>query len=335
MAPLSFLYGMGVRLKFALSVGKSSLPGFVVSIGNLTVGGTGKTPAACLVAQWALDQGNRVAVLSRGYSGNYDAEVFEVSDGENLKAGPNEAGDEPYLMAKRLQGVPVIVSRKRYLAGLYAQERHDTNFHVLDDGFQHIGLKRDLDLLLINAVSPFGNGHLLPWGPLRERIGQLERADVFIITRAKQGTGSRELRGFLEERFPGKLVFESDHAAREIVFPIKNEAQGAAILEGKRVVAFAGIARPEAFRDTLIELGADVLDFEGFRDHHFFSQSEIQELVDRTRRLNADYLLTTEKDWVRIEGMGIEFEGLGYVTVEFEIQDEEAFYGMIKEKMKE
>ena len=167
-------------------------------------------------------------------------------------------------------------------------------------------------------------------------MGRLKRADAFIIARVKQGSGSRELRGFLEERFPGKPVFESDHVVKEVVFPIKNDTQDAVNLKGKRVVAFAGIARPEAFRDTLTELGAEVLDFEEFRDHHVFSQSEMQDLADRTRRLNADYLLTTEKDWMRIEGLGIEFEALGYVTVEFEILgDEEAFFGMIEEKIRE
>ena len=142
LALLSFLYGLGVRLRVKAYRGmkKRSLPGFVVSIGNLTVGGTGKTPSVCMLAEWALGEGYRVAVLTRGYGGRYKTKVLEVSDGNDIKVGPAEGGDEPYLLAKKLHGVPVIISKKRYLSGLLAYKKFGTDFFILDDGFQHLAL---------------------------------------------------------------------------------------------------------------------------------------------------------------------------------------------------
>ena len=127
---------------------------------NLTAGGTGKTPAACMLAEWARGEGYRIAVLSRGYGGSYREKVLEVSDGNRRHAGQDEAGDEPCLLSRRLLGVPVILSKRRYLAGLFAHEKFGTNFFVLDDGFQHLVLKRDLDIVLVDASDPFGNGRL-------------------------------------------------------------------------------------------------------------------------------------------------------------------------------
>jgi len=177
LAFFSVLYGAGVKLRLRAYSGglfkRKSLPGVVVSIGNLTVGGTGKTPAVIMLAKWALNEGFRVALLSRGYGGRYRKKVLEVSDGNSIKADPRDAGDEPYLLAKKLSGIPVVVSGKRYAAGIFAHEKFGCNFFILDDGFQHMELRRDLDLALIDAEKPFGNGHLLPRGPLREPVDQL------------------------------------------------------------------------------------------------------------------------------------------------------------------
>ena len=150
-----------------------------------------------MLAKWALNEGYRVAILSRGYGGNYRERVLAVSDGEKANVGPIQSGDEPYLLARKLRGVPVIISKKRYMAGFFANKRFDTNFFILDDGFQHLALERDMNLLLIDASNPFGNGYLLPWGTLREPIAQLKRADAFIITRSSQKSQKDELSGLV------------------------------------------------------------------------------------------------------------------------------------------
>jgi tetraacyldisaccharide 4'-kinase len=310
------------------------LPGFVVSVGNLTVGGTGKTPMACMLAKWALGEGYRVAILSRGYGGHYREKVLAVSDGERITVGPSQSGDEPYLLAKKLRDVPVVISKKRYEAGLFANKKFDTNFFIMDDGFQHLALKRDMDLVLIDASSPFGNRHLLPWGTLREPIAQLKRADAFIITRSGQGSQNNELCGLLTERHPAKPLFQGDHIPERIVFPSQNRVYEPEFLRGKRIMAFAGIARPEAFKDTLNGLGAEVIYFESFRDHHSFKKKEIRELFARKERMNADYLITTEKDWVRLEYLETKHQDLAFMEIRFDlIAQQDAFFSMIKDRM--
>ncbi len=337
LAPLSSIYGVAVRLRVKLYPGakRKSLPGFVVSVGNLTAGGTGKTPAAIMIAEWAVSQGYQPAILSRGYGGKHQKEVLEVSDRNRVLAGAAEAGDEPYLMAKRLPGVPVIISRQRYLAGLLAHKKHGTNFFILDDGFQHIALRRDLDLALIDGTAPFGNEHLLPWGPLREPIEHLGRADALLLTRAPAGIGegSPAILELLNRKFPGKPIFLSRHVPEKIVFPDGSKVYNADFLKGKRIAAFAGIARPAVFKKTLADLGAEVASFTPFRDHHVLTSREIAHLVEKKKRVGADCLVTTEKDWARLENVVREYPDLAYLSIRLVITEgAEIFFGMLKER---
>jgi tetraacyldisaccharide 4'-kinase len=336
-APLSIMYGITVQLRVKRypDSKKKSLPGFVVSVGNITAGGTGKTPAAIMIAEWALSQGFQPAILSRGYGGKHQKDVLEVSDVNKVLAGAAEAGDEPYLMAKRLPGVPVIISRQRYPAGLLAQKKHGTNLFILDDGFQHIALRRDLDLALIDSTTPFGNEHLLPWGPLREPIEHLARADAFIVTRV--GDCSREANtpvvALLNKRFPEKPVFFSRHVPEKIIFPDGYKVYNPDFLKGKRVSAFAGIARPSVFKKTLADLGAEVASFTAFRDHHVFTSREIAHLLEEKKRVDADCLVTTEKDWARLEDVAREYPDLAYLSIRLVITGgAEIFFGMLKER---
>lgn len=337
MAPLvalSHVYGSALRIWMRIrgKSGKKRLPGVVVSIGNLTVGGTGKTPAAAMIAEWALNTGYRPAILSRGYGGKYKTKAFEVCDGRRLFCTPAEAGDEPCLLAGKLQGVPVILSKSRYQAGLLALERHGSNFFILDDGFQHLGLQRDLDLVLLDATSPFGNMRLLPAGPLREPVDHLKRADAFILTRAGRGT-SLILMNYLKRRFGGKPVFQSEHRPERLVLPNLGLAHPPDFIRGKRVVAFAGIAKPDGFRETLLTLGARIASFKAFRDHHRFSQSEFQELVSEKQKHGADLLVTTEKDYVRLGQLAPTENHLGVLTIRFQfLSGAEAFFDMIRGK---
>jgi tetraacyldisaccharide 4'-kinase len=336
---LSFLYGVGVRLRLRAYRGgifkRKSLPGFVISIGNLTAGGTGKTPAAVMLGKWALGEGFRVALLSRGYGGDYKKKLLEVSDGNRIKADSRTAGDESYLLAKKLPGIPVVVSKKRYTAGMFAHEKLGCDFFILDDGFQHLELMRDLDLVLVDAERPFGNGHLLPRGPLREPVGQFARADACIITRCGERCSGDNVKDYLMDKFPGTPFFRADHLPKKVEFPFSDEIHGIEILNGKKVVAFAGIARPEVFKKTLIELGADTVCFRSFRDHHIFDLDEIQELIHMKEKFEAHYLITTEKDWIRIASVAPAYKDMAYLCIEFELlSDRDEFFRMIKNGLK-
>jgi tetraacyldisaccharide 4'-kinase len=335
LAVCSILYGTGVKLRLSgykyRRFKKKSLPGFVVSIGNLTVGGTGKTPSVIMLARWALKEGYRVAVLSRGYRGRYREKVLEVSDGEAIKADPQDSGDEAYLLARKLGGIPIVISRKRYIAGSFAYGKFGTNFFVLDDGFQHLELKRDLDVVLIDAASSFGNGHLLPWGPLREPIDQLARADIAILTRFSHQNSAQRTTDLFNEKFPEIPIFCADHEPEKVVFPQLNESHEPDFLKGKRVLAFAGLARPEVFRETLIRLGADLVYFRGFRDHYRFKPNEIKALIQMGEELGAQYLLTSEKDWVRMAAFAPMCPKMGYLSIAFTmVSDQDGFFKMIK-----
>lgn len=338
MAFFSFLYGIAIRFRLlAYREGlfkERSLPGFVVSIGNITCGGTGKTPATLMLAKWASDEGYRVAILSRGHGGKYRSKVHEVSDGKNIKSDSLLSGDEPLLLARELKGIPVILSKKRYLAGMYAHRKHGTNFFILDDGFQHLELKRDLDLVLIDAGSPFGNCRVLPAGPLREPVDQLQRADAFVITRAGDGDAAKRTSKILEERFPSIPTFSADHRPVKLIFPHQNEDQSPFFLKDKRILAFAGIAYPEAFRETLSKLGADPVYFKSFRDHYRFKREEIEDLILKAEKAGADYILTTEKDWMRIAPFAIVCPKMAYLCIEFRfLAGDKGLFRMIKDGM--
>jgi tetraacyldisaccharide 4'-kinase len=258
-----------------------------------------------------------------------------VSDGNDIFAGPEEAGDEPFLLAKNLPGVPVILSKKRYRAGLLAHKKYDTDFYIMDDGFQHVRLERDLDLVLMDASNPFGNEQLLPGGPLREPVDHLARADAFMLTRSGKESSVKESVALLKDRFPDKPVFQSDHLPDRVVIPNKNEAHAPGFLEGKRVVAFAGIAAPDKFRETIIDLGAEPVYFKAFGDHHAFKTVELLKLITQKESLKADCLLTTEKDWVRIEGPLTEYPDLAYLTIRLALKsDEDRFFQLFKDKIR-
>lgn len=337
LAACALPYGFGSRLRpwlYGRDLLKSkSLPGFVVSVGNITVGGTGKTPAVAMLAQWAQNKGYRTVILSRGYGGTYHDRVLEVSDGKHIKAGPLEAGDEPCLLAKRLPTVPLIVSRKRYHAGRFAHKKFASDFFILDDGFQHLNLKRDLDLVLMDASNPFGNGHLLPWGPLREPISQLVRADAFILTRTADH--DHNALKFLNMKFSKTPVFSADHLPSKVVFPHSNEVHEPGYIKGQPVLAFAGIAHPEEFSKTLTRLGADIVYFKGFQDHYPFTREDLRTLIRIKKRMGARYLLTTEKDWTRINGLDLTSPEIAYLGIEFKLlSDYDKFFDLIEDRIR-
>lgn len=333
LAFFSILYRLAVFMRSAVFKHrrKNTLPGFVISIGNLTAGGTGKTPAALIIAEWANNQGYKAVILSRGYGGRYKQEILEVTDGAGILAGPDEAGDEPFLMAKKLRDVPVVVSKNRYKAGLFAQKKFGSDFFILDDGYQYVLLERDLDVLLIDSIDPAGNGHLLPLGPLREPFLCLKRADVIVFTRCSDNSGVENAERIINRYSIDKPVFRSNHVPDKIVFPDDERVFDPDYLKNRRIIAFAGIAKPLEFRKTLLDLGSEVLFFHSFRDHHSFIADEFRDLCDRADRLNADCIMTTEKDWVRLEKVARGYPKIAYLSIRFSFMDNNGFFKMIKD----
>jgi tetraacyldisaccharide 4'-kinase len=361
LALCSAIYGLGVRLRlgaYATDIFRGeTLPGFVVSVGNLTAGGTGKTPAVVMLAQWAIGQGSRVAVLSRGYGSQGHQDILEVSDGQGRYADVRMAGDEPALIARAVPESPVIISRNRHRAGIYAYKKFGSDFFILDDGFQHLQLKRDLDLVLMDATDPFGNGHLLPWGPLREPVNQLSRADAFILTRfskakGKQGRGqgsegkerhdgtpgtdpAQDVMALLKGRFHSIPVFCADHEPDRLVFPLSAAVHDPTFLREKRVVGFAGIAHTGQFEEMLTRLGAEVVQFRVFRDHCPYRGQDMNDLIRTKEKSGAHFLLTTEKDWMRIAPVAPPYTDLAYLCIRFSLlPGEDGVFRMIRDGLK-
>ncbi len=271
----------------------------VVSIGNVAVGGAGKTPAAIAVATRLAARGRRVAVLSRGY-GASRADPRVVSDGARALLGADEAGDEPALLARRLPGVAVLCGPRRAALAAMAVASLGADALVLDDGFQHRALARDLDVVVLDAGNPFGNGHLLPRGPNREPRGAIRRAGLVWLSRVDQADAAalEALRALAGEA-TGRAPVESRHAPVDVVDGTLGRSLGLGALRGARVLAVSGLARPGAFLGTLAELGAEVVGERVFPDHHRFTERELDDVLRAAEAARARAVMT-EKDAVRL-----------------------------------
>jgi tetraacyldisaccharide 4'-kinase len=253
------------------------------------------------VATLLRQHGTRVAVLSRGYGGTRRGVITVVSDGVRCLVPPDVAGDEPVLLAERLTGVPVLVAQDRFAAGKLAIERFEVEVVVLDDGFQHVQLARDLDMLLLDAGRPFGNGRLFPRGDLRERPTALARADVIVLTRWEPSMPAAPSPLSL----PLPPIFCSRHEPYTARLLQDGRMLPLAAFQGRRLVAFCGIGMPEDFHHMLQRLGVVVVAFRPFPDHHPYTHRELADLCRTARQLGAEALVTTEKDGVRLRGLGL------------------------------
>jgi tetraacyldisaccharide 4'-kinase len=271
----------------------------VVSIGNLTVGGTGKTPAVELAVRTLMDLGHRPGVLSRGY-GRRGGGVQIVADAASIRLDAEEAGDEPFLLARRLPGVPVVVGPNRYEAGRVARARFGVTAIVLDDGFQHRTLRKDLEIVMARASQPWGNGRLLPGGPLREPLAALGRAHLVVTTGARRPDDAHEVRQTVGRIAPSVPVLTAVHVPTECFESSAMRFVPLDTLGGTRLLAFAGIGSPAGFRHTLREAGATVVEFQEFADHHWYTRDDLARLERRAVDAHADGFVTTEKDWVRL-----------------------------------
>lgn len=300
---LAGVYGLGARLRRSLYFNEillpKHLPARVVSVGNLAVGGTGKTPVTATLTRLFQFYGRRVAILSRGYGGQ-NSDVTCISDGKNIYYKPPQVGEEAYWLARNLPGAAVYTGPSRYTAGRIAWERLKPDLFILDDGFQHFQLHRDLDIVLLDAAAPFGNGHLLPRGILREPKSALAAAQVLILTRFQEER-DRQTLAALQAAYPAKTVLTSTitpSAAR--LYP-EGRVESPTALKGQTLLAFAGLARPEVFRHSLADLDVRLAGFRAFPDHHPFGSAELAVLVREATTAGAGGLVTTAKDWARLE----------------------------------
>jgi len=268
----------------------------VISVGNLTLGGTGKTPVVMMIAEILRGNGRKPGILSRGYGGNSKDEINVVCDGKNILLSTEVAGDEAVMMAKRLRNVPVLVGSDRYQTGRYAIKHFGVDTLILDDGFQHLALKRDMNILLFDHQRPFGNGQLFPAGELREPKREARRADFVCITRY---SGSSYPPGISEQLIKNLPLVKST-LRLDSLLNLDGETFDIKKLQDQPVAAFSGIANPDDFRKLLEKSGARVVCYHPFPDHHEYTLADLKYIEDSARKSGAELILTTEKDAVKL-----------------------------------
>lgn len=310
---LSWLFYALVQLRLWLYkhriVRANTLGCQVISVGNVTVGGTGKTPIVETFARSLQEKGRKVAILSRGYKSR-KTPLWEkilkkeerlprvVSDGEKLLLNSDLSGDEPFMLASNLHDVVVLVDKDRVKAGKYAIKKFGCDTLVLDDGFQYLGLENRLDIVLVDYTNPFGYGRVLPRGLLREPMRNLKRAGFIFITKCPPD-GAPELKAKLREYNPTAEISECRHMPRYFKNLYTREQNDLDFLRGRKVATISGIAVPEGFENGVRNLGGDIVHTARYADHHRYTQQEIIETINRSAEAGAELIVTTEKDAVR------------------------------------
>jgi tetraacyldisaccharide 4'-kinase len=293
----------------------------VISIGNLTMGGTGKTPTTIALGRRLLDLGHRVAILSRGYKGNHGSEPLLVSDGQRICATANEAGDEAVVIARHLPRALVAVAKRRSEAGAWLEQRFGVDVHLLDDGFQHLQLHRDLNLLVVDVTNPFGGG-LPPRGRLREPLDAIRRADAVILSRCEVGHSYDELIEQIQRYKPGIACLQAHQRLARLRKPGEETELPPASLSGITVGALAGVGNPAQFLTTLRQAGIQVKQSFFFPDHHRYGTQDYQRLSRDCEKLGVAALITTEKDAEKLSAAELRPREVFVASVAFEFDDE-------------
>ncbi|MFN2492475.1 MAG: tetraacyldisaccharide 4'-kinase [Pyrinomonadaceae bacterium] len=342
LTPISAIYGAVTRIRLAayqrgiLSVSK--LPATVVSVGNLTIGGTGKTPLVdwiCHALSRARGQENgrepeKLCVLTRGYGRDNPKTHLVVSDGNEILAGEEESGDEPFLLARNLLGVAAVIANpNRLAAGRWAIETWNTDVFVLDDGLQHLQLARDLNIVSLDATNPWGNGGLLPYGRLREPVEGLSRADCIVITRTEQVEDVTPIKDSIKRLVGTIPVFSSRMLVSEVRGIVGNPVDRESLLRGT-LGAFCGIGSPEPFFNNLRSEGYKLAFTESFPDHHRYTQAELDLLSLKAKARGATSLITTEKDAVKLTNLNFPVPCC-YLKIMISIDDSDQLLGIIHE----
>lgn len=296
-----FLYRTGLKRRYPLGIQ-------VISIGNVTAGGTGKTPVTEIFARMLAKEGRKVAILSRGYRRKESpwwkrifTQVIEpplvVSDGRRVLLDATIGGDEPYMLASNLPGVAVVVDRNRVKAGRYAIRKLGCDTLLLDDGFQYQKLKHSIDVVLVDSSNPFGNGNMLPRGILREPVRNLKRADIIFLTKCRGDVSA--VKAEIRKYNRNAEIVECNHTPKLLRDVWSREELPLSWLNGKTICTLSGIASPKGFENSLRNLGSKVVWCERYADHHRYDSSEILYALNRSADMGADALITTEKDAVR------------------------------------
>ena len=286
-----FFYKTGI-----FKTNKLSCP--VISVGNLTLGGSGKTPVVEYIVRFFVEKGLKPVILSRGYGRDSKASVAIVSNGDNILLKSGEAGDEPYLLAENNPTVPVIVSKDRFLGGKTAISKFNPDVIILDDGFQHLSLARDRNIALINCIKPLENGHIFPAGSLREPISALKRADMILYTHSDEAPDNCCENLTIKQDI---LKLETIHAFDKIIRINDQKTVPLKELNKKKVLVFCGIGEPDSFIRKIRQLGAKVVHSESFPDHYVYKMDDLQSISEISEKLKADFILTTQKDGVKIK----------------------------------
>lgn len=312
---ISLIYGLAVRILipfFSFCLYHASCR--VVSVGNITLGGTGKTSLVEFIARQLKKEGQRIAIISRGYK-------KRITSCENM-------GDEPYMLSKKLEDIPVIVEADRVKGIKKALKDYSVDTVILDDAFQQWGIKKDLEIVAIDATNPFGNFNMIPRGILREPLSSLKRADIFIITKTNLMADTQGIKNNLAGFNPSALIFESRHlplAFYDIERP--SDLFSTESLKGKSVTLFSGIGDPASFEKLISNIGIKIgLSFR-FADHHHYSDKDLDKIIQGSKEKNIDTIITTEKDTARMDKLQINTYGLKLLTlrIELAINDEQGF----------
>ncbi|NOY85197.1 MAG: tetraacyldisaccharide 4'-kinase [Nitrospirae bacterium] len=300
---LSWVYAFVMRLRLWLYqkewLAQKRVPCHVVSIGNITTGGTGKTPMTLYLAEEWQKRGYKVGIVSRGYRRKNKVPLVLVTDGTQIFASPSDVGDEPYLMAQRLSGVPIVVCADRFEGCQALIHRFAVEVILLDDAFQHLKMYRDQNILIIDATKPFGNGHLLPRGPLREPLSAIKRSDLLIFSRVENETA---MHAMMQRITPYQSqILQSCFETIGIIDLKTDDFFAPEVLKGKSVLPFCGIGNPDAFLAQLRRLGANLASAHIFEDHHDYKKSDLEKIINSVNENNNIWIVTTEKDAVKIK----------------------------------
>ncbi len=325
---LSLVYLMAVKVAiFVNSRRPRRFDCKVISVGNITLGGTGKTTLVQFIAAYLKKEGHKVAILSRGYKRKKAA-----SSGRT--AGNFETmGDEPYMLSKNLGDIPVIVDADRIRSAERAIKEYGADTLILDDGFQQWRIAKDLEIVTVDALNPFGNRRLLPRGILREPLSSLRRADLFVLTKSDLGSGGKEATEFLDRINPEAQVFLARHKPLGFYDVARPGEPLKESVTGGKVAIFSGIGDPQSFEGLIKGMGLEVgLSFE-FSDHHHYTNEDLEKIIRASREKNINTVITTQKDASRLESMRFEPAGVRLLClrIEMEIEDEQRFYNRLRQ----
>lgn len=334
LLPISFIYTLVILIRnlfFDIGLFKIrnlDLP--IISIGNITVGGTGKTPIVEYLLKYLLTKNIKVAVVSRGYKRESRGLII-VSDGKIVNPDPYVCGDEPLQIARKFPQAIVLVSENKYKAAKLAKDTFNVDLVILDDGFQHRKLSRNLDVVILNASKSFLDRLLLPSGFAREPIHSLNRADFILFS---NGDIDKKVIKNFEDKLHAKFTYK--------VTGLKNVFENNILhleeLKSKRCYAFCGIGKPESFYQTLKETGIFIQKFKTFRDHHFYNEADINNIISESKENKSDIIITTEKDAIKLSKFRNKFKDIAlyYLIIEVKfIENEEKFLNKIDELIKE